>query len=913
MNNFWEDAWRISRTFGDQAEGDGDVDVEPLREISIQRYVFEHKSLSNPNWLSSFRAAGLFSNPPSVQTDGDLRWATGWPIMTYLRKVASTKSVEVAEILTTIFTDNWWVLGDAMGAATELGDAHLAAPVILHILKRMQETTLMWASADQFVSALKVLSATGEIRWVVDGSYRIVDVLFNSPLDRFELDQVLTNIRAGIDRESMSGVADGLEVVLCERALAGKHWRTHVAISDLATERPTNEPSDILVAHWAQLVTESSQGLKNRSPIPRAVKMLTASSVELQRLGVFSLRQTLRSDPVDPGALAIVVALLANNEFVNDADLSIEFLPLLTENWEQLPIEVRAQALESYTDFDPDDSSRQGLRQRYFVRDFLSALRDYLGDVDRYRLQGLEHELGKVPNPRLGTATGVVFMSGPDAMLLDNNEVHNAKGSDLLSLMRYVPGQPNDAWSVSESLARQIKPEVERRPVDFLPLLDEIAETVPYSAVVANVIWGFQGAFGDPEFRNGEYLDLVLRFMVQALDNASRGRYQPSLEFGPSTDLAKVSADFLGTLSSLVVAKGDPSIVAVLITRLLSDTDPEPGYEEMFDRSDPPTLSLGCVRGKALRAALALLSEYWARHETAELRSELERIILLRSRTERSPAVLSVYGFYLAQFISYWPEFLTQNGHQILPIEKDAEPRWSSVFVTHLMFGAVTPEVMPILRNHYELASKRTEDKSDEFLLQHGDNLLVHLIVCAIRDPSWHALLEAVTVTLESDAVRRGVIEFLNGVPAEIVSRNSSVCLTLVKQRVDYHARMGMNIDPQEGRALIKLVLATQLSIDHTASLLKELLRRGSTVDLDDILRYLRTADPEFTQSGLAVLEEALKPERAVFVRGSEQLVECLDSYRTRYSERVWVLLNDLGSVGYFALEDLALSVFETL
>ena len=104
--------------------------------------------------------------------------------MTYLAKVAAQRQPETARILATLRTENWWVLGDALRSAAELSPK-TAAPVIIHILSQMQNTTLTWIQSEVLVNALTTLAMTGgDGAQLVEGTYRVLSILSHSPMER---------------------------------------------------------------------------------------------------------------------------------------------------------------------------------------------------------------------------------------------------------------------------------------------------------------------------------------------------------------------------------------------------------------------------------------------------------------------------------------------------------------------------------------------------------------------------------------------------------------------------------------------------------------------------------------------------------------------------------------------------------
>ncbi len=910
MTEFWPNAWHVHDVLRGQGELD-DETVLGLRDLAVQRYVFIFRQFADARWFDQLRAVGLFSEPPAVRRDGETITADGWPIMAYLTAVAPELPDGVAEVLESLRTDNWWVIANAIETAAHL-PATTAEGAILGVLRQWHSSSLHWTDPDALVAVLERLAEQPEPSGLTEAVFRITSRIWETRGVGYDVNEVLDPVTARLPSEKHGSVADGIELAMQHHALTAAEWsRFGVSLADL--DRDLDDPVSTLLTAWLRIVEAEAKRTGASRALQRCLRLLGAEHRVVTEMGLRALRIALDRSAGDPTARGVLEGLAHRSAVLLDYQLEGEVLPLFAAHWSVLSLATRAAWIDELLRIGSQDE--EAGPDRYAVRDWLGHLRAHLGDRELLLLERLEQELGPARMDFTGPRATGMFVGpvGP----LSSDEISNLSPEDLLGLMRFVPGRGDDMFGPTpEGLGRQVRAEVARRPAEFVPLLDQIAQTVPYASVVHNVMWGLTEAFKSEDTRSPEARSAVIDFMLKAIERADGGLYEAEPHYGAS-QIVKGAADLLEDLASWMADAPEHDAIVRVLERILGDSEPAPEFEDRFgdENMDPPTLSLNTIRGRGVRAALALLSRSWNTDRESSLRERIEQILTTHVRSEPSPAVFSSFGFWLPQLVVYWRSFWAEHEATLLPRDREHSARWEAVFTTYLMFSRPHVRLAAELQEHYRLATERASQPQFPFLQKHGSRLLVHLAAVGLRPEDapkgWNELVRQAVASLQSDQVGRAAAELAHALRDEALDVSTDWLLDFVKVRLI--ARRGQPFDRTEGRALGDLTFASRAPLAQSGGLLLDLAKRVPSLDGDRLLEYLRDVDAPRTRLGAAVLEAAIEAKQYQgFVRSRELMNGLLQEYAAIDPARGWAMVNVLGAEGIFDIEDLARSIYES-
>jgi len=887
MSDFWPTVWRLGRRLGADPPDltTPDDSVEELRDLRVQRYVFVHLQFKDPTWLAVFRRLGVFTLPPPVERVGGTLRAQGWPAMTYLANVALPQSQEVAEILEGKLPPEY------------------ATNALLHALDLWQSTDSPWTDRRSLVAALDCLADSGDLAALAEGVFRIASRIWDVRSVGYEVADALAQTQSQHSPDCYGAIADGIELAISYRILTSDLWEG-ASLDNLA--RQVDDPLSHLVSTWLDAAEAEAKNRGESRALVRALRLLPLDHALARQLGLRALRLALSGVPRDATAKALLIGLSEDRKLLVDYNLAAELLPLFRDYWEELPLQGRASWIEDLLSIATSEHSRT---EAYAARDWLAHLRPHLGDREQLALEQLETELGPA---RMNFSDPHVsgIRIGPEGPV-SAEEISNLAAEDLLALMRYVPHRTSDHFGPSsEGLGRQLRPEIERRPEEFLPLLNDIADSVPYSSIIYNVIWGLDGAYKREENRSPGARAAIIEFLERTLRNADIGQYEDDDRAGPAA-IPKVTADLIENLAPWLVEAPEHKQLTAIIARTLGDQDPTEDFEQQFggENMDPPTLSLNTARGRGVRAALSLLTHFWRDESSSDFRAELERLLFAHSHDERSPSVLSAYGLHLPGIITYWSSFWSDRSSDLLPTGDEREAVWEAVFTTYVIYHGVHLTVAGELVSHYDRAVARVNDARYRFLRKHASQVLVHLITVSMIESDtsreWERMLGRAIATFPADAVATAASELAHALRERRVEISSSWVGDLVSARLS--ARRGEPFDHQEGRALADLIFAANAPVSATGGMVLDLIERAPSLDGDGLLSYLAVADPSRTALGATILEAAVNARLFEgYLSDRSVLQQAVESYAAVDPERSWRMVNALGAEGMYDLDDLA-------
>lgn len=911
MTDFWRLAWSVEGQLNSLAPS-APESREPLAalrdDLVLQQFLFVHRSWARPEWLGAFRASGLFEDPPSVErVDGGLR-TRAWPVMQYLKAIATQSPVEVADVLVNLRSDNWWVISDGLEAAITL-PAEQGVPPILNLLAEWQGAPTTWTHPETISRALtKLAEATLDPAQLGVATARVLDKLWRDTSQWYELEEVLNRL-AEADAPVRYRVADGVELTLLGRRGVRRYKSASFAprLDDLDPD--VSDPVQLLARHWLALTEDEPKVVGPEATYARAARLMAVDDGLIRQMGLRALRVVLDERPHDRLAQQQLEEVATDPEtLTNEAEIA-ELLPLFRAHFDRLSAETQVAVVENAYAL----ATHEEKLSRYYGRDWLSAIEPFIGPRERLALRRVEEEVGPARSTfeRHRAMAEFVPLRGP----LADSDVRALAPGELLAFMRNVPRVGDDVFDSSvEAVAAQVKSEIARRLDDFIPLLPEIAENVSYPAIVHHVVWGLSEAFKNTDYQTQERLDALLSYLHAVTERASSGALEDDGHYGyGSRSVLRSVADIMEDHASWVLTTPDVQTVSAILDGLIASDDPTPQHEDQYGGSnmDPPTLALNTARGRATRALLRLLVDAAAPDSGAErFVPGLAELVRTRAQSETSPSVRSGFGVYLPWLVSRLPDLWAEIETDVLPT--DSENRaWEAVFATYATFNNAHRAVAKSLQPHYELAAGRfTEDYP--FLLAHADRVLTHLIALALPgsdSETWFQQLTSALGASPPSAVERAIRAFAHAArrDPQLVPRDWA--LQLVRGRLA--SISGRNERrPDEATGLLDLVLATGAAPVDAGGEVLGLMHAGATPRDWSVIEYLIDRDTPRTAIGVQILTLAIGDDDfRGFLRDAEGFAELLSDYAVAASEPTWRLVNQLGQMGIFLVEDLARSL----
>lgn len=913
---FWEPAWSIIERLKAGPVGDASdssLVAELVGDLTLQRYAFLARDFDDPRWLGPFRQEGLFNEPPPVEkVEGGAR-AWGWPALTYLRAVGNSDPSTSAEILEGLVSENWWVVSDALSVAVELPTDVVARPV-LSLLRDWERLAVQWTDPDTLIRSLRRIAETNDGgKALTEALVRILGRFTEERANRYDLSELVPQIRAELGDHASGPLADAVEEVLLFRA-AATEW--HPLISGLDDLRVDADGVELLVQEWLESAVSEAKASGGFAVLRRCVRLLRANVALLRQMGLRALSLSLSTEPIEKRALQLLATVAARDDLTREYDELPELLRLFASHFGSLGIEQQAGLIRRI------DRQARGPEpvERIFARDWLGALRPYLGARERHLLVELEPEFGP-PRESFARPRVEAFWVGPRSPLtLD--ELQEMPIEDLRGYVSHVPVQPDNEWphngATPEGFARMLQPLVRNRIDELWPYLVPLAQSAGSSVVLFYLCWGVRDAFGEESRRVPERLPAVQAFITAAVDWARSTEPSASGPRSGDYSVARAIADMLEGLGGWLVDTPDVNALLTTIEWLLTSDDP-PKHEPEVTAMDPPTRAINSVRGEAVLAALRMLSSYWGDNgrDRSALAEGIEKLLVDNVRDERSAAVLSSYGRYLGAIIKYWSSFFDSYHHLLLPTDPAATDRWAAVLGTYITFYNPHRLTAKVLRRHFALAVQRLPELADGYVGKQAERLLMHLIALSLPQANdsgtWLDLLHGALDAAESEATARVVHNLAFAVEREGLEIPAEWTLSFVGRRADSltarRSGRASTVASKDGEAsaLVKLLFANGVSPPACIGHIRHLVQLGARLDLDETVRYLTEHDQGHSQSGAVVLSLAASQDSVEgYWTSVEDCKQLIRSYAPVHADLAWRIVEAMGARGVFAFEDVA-------
>jgi hypothetical protein len=907
---FWPAAWSVRQELSSApSRSSGPELVARLRDDwNLEWYSFQQPDLIRPEWLDVLVNNGLYDSPPQVERgEGTIR-ARGWPALSYLALRAADRNELVGQVLDRIDSDNWWVIADCLDIAARL-DQPTAELQILRFLDQWQKCPASWIRSEALLGALSRLKEgkdpSSSIRVAV---FRIACRVLTDRELEYEYEERISPYLVDVGAHLCPAVLDGIEAALAvARASSDPPW---------ARRRPTlgNDGEELLLRTWVEIVDLE----RVDESLVRSARLLEADALQRRLLGIRALEHVLAEEPKMSGAAELLGECAAGLQEGPIDAANHGAVGLVAQHFGCLDGGMQRGLLASLR----TRGESEELRDRYWTRDLLHALEDNLGPDDRALLAALEEELGQV-------RSGEVWVDGIAGIAqarsaLEPSELLQMTALEIRGAIAHPPvgvgGSFFDDAASLEGFGVAMRTCIQQRFVELLPALDQLASAVGDATVAHALASGAREALREDRTLDGGQAEMM-RFL-----EALRARVESGLDGRPApygvesltralSDLVDTAADWLFSARSEIGGR-----LLAFLGWLLASPDPSENYESQYggENMDPPTLALNSTRGGCLLVVLGLLSRYWGDDGEADddFASGLQKLIVATCASEASPSVRSGFGRYLSQLIVHWPAFFESHMDDLLPVAPDASRNWEAVFATHLRFQRPFRLAARRLEPHFGLAVERVQDSRFPYLTAGSERLLTHLLVLSMPRADdagdWRMQLLRALDNCPEEAVSRALDDLSHAVRVE-----SFDALEVPKSWFEGLVADRMQSGPAAGNrrgeasSLMRLALTVRLPLSQSVGLLLGLLELGASPRGQELVEYLSDQVSDAPQSAAAIFRSAI--DHGLFDRASfypeESMLELIGELATSRPDAAWGLVNQLGSLGVFAVEDIALGL----
>lgn len=906
LQGWWDRAWghrkRLSRT-----PGRGQTLPEPILDWATQAYLFVEKRVGSAEWLPIFEQAGMLSAPPSVIRSAEGIAARSWPMLSYLEGISSERPQDVARVLRELETDNWWAISDAMELASQLpGPDGIRA--LLHLVHQWDKAEIKWRSPESWADTIRRLGESTQGRRVLPAVIALLAAsLLGTPHAGYESATVLPAVLSALPERETGILADGLEIAIgSHAALSASEPRLIGSIWAIMQSDWGDRDSLVrIVRTWLEAAEQEAVHVGNPASAARAARLLTAESSTLKRMGIRALSLSLNVSQERLGA-TMLMHILRADEF-QTYPIGSELGHLVERSYPVLDDEMQAGILGLIR----ERASAVERSHRLSAVRLLEAIQARTGPAERALLLQLRQDLGVGELLSDDQPIAEFEWVGPESPVRAA-DLAEMPLDDVLAWMRHVPtGGVRPHGPSAEGLARELPQLIVRRLHEFAPRLGEIVSSVPYVAVLQATVQGLSSAIEEGQSvlspdDVAEFLrSLLARADSENLEGDPRYGIGPSWVVGSTADLLGDRADFMNG--------AEPGTLRHLLARCLEDPDPSPEGDAPRDETDwdPLTAGLNSVRGKGLRAVLALLATTWSSaNPSPGLRTTMEGLLLDVAQGESSPSVRSWFGAYLPWLCKNWPIETPGPVQALLPAPVDAGTlaSWEAVFGAYLVFRPAFVDIADLLRSEYERAIDLLPDT--RFLRRNEDHLLKHLLALTISDktgPEWLPLCLRALGQSEDDAAGGAIAGIAHAIMRDEVPPVDSLWAIVRTRLGDLGASETRN---RELTALAVLVMALP-SEAQPSTVLLDLLRRGANPDLQDLLQYLTREGIRGSAVGAAALRTAAESGlmKEPWSGPEEAILQAIRLFGESSPAEMRKVCDILGSQGRFFVEQEALEL----
>ena len=747
------------------------ADVKRLRDLLSKsenaQYFFT--SLDNPSWFPYIRETGYFDNPPEPMRteEGNYRIPV-WNATRYLARMARQFPDEVADIATRYKTTNAWVIHDLLVAAKEMP---------LQTLAKMTPAFINWLdvpfgvqSGSLTAELMALLSEGGQ----VDSALQLLEALIEPKIESSKDEQSSQFLRAS-SRFREYELRDVLLIQVPKvverqpvRALAVLEKQLEKAL-DLEVQANHIDNARESSIFWRSAIEDSEQNWQHgdlKNLLTTAVRDILAV---LSRGDLPESREVIERYLAHKYSifrrLAIHMVWTFPDQYSNQLsslfqakknlwDLAIhhEFSLLMKAWFSRLPREIQTQFLKwieegpDLTNFQEGSIGFQGRpateqeleeRKNYWIFERLWFLRDsnlpqdYANKLDR-----LHKKFGEPEHPEFLTYH-TSWQGSPSP--ISENELSGMTVEDLVRKFIEIKVETEHGEPSSEGLARVFQLVVEKNAKEYASHAQAFGDPRLAATYVYHYLIGLHEALKKESIFDWVPVLKLAREVITRADSQWSDR-QDRFETSPAT--------VRGAISDLLTAGCSNSSGAIpkelfpdarhILMQLTHDPDPSADEELKQTDMDAATLSINCVRGKAMHAVFvyARYRMKILRLEKADNKLEPEIVKLFEEKLDKTKdaalSVHAVFGWNLPLLYFFDAKWVTENLGRFFPSDHQMKRYRDVAWDAYITFNNLYSDVFELLFLEYRHAAREVNaTNKDKVGLDDANNHLAEHLMLA--------------------------------------------------------------------------------------------------------------------------------------------------------------------------------------
>lgn len=708
--------------------------VKYLKKGSYSRYFFHE--LENPAWLEPLEQKRIFVRlPEPIRTPEGYIVFQDWPPSQYLVRVAKEKPDNVARIIQKIDAEDPFILKILMEAVLNMAPdqaAKLQPAVIRWLEKKIvglphdaAKFMRYMGENDYWQEALQIMQILTEpvlLNLPKKKRYYIPPEAFPW-YERYAFEKILEEDVVALAKRKP------LEVVILLENQLTKCIELEYGAS--VKYRPEGDRSP----GWRAAIEDHPQDLRHESMKAILLEALRDSLVDLSTdepfVAKLIIERYLRHSLSIFRRLAVHV-IRVNSKYYQDlvkklfserrnlSDLSIhhEFFKFMEDCFSSVSKDIQSRFLQWILE-GPDERElarweTEQDRARYknrWILDRLWMLKSHLRGEYKKRLIALEKELAKPKHPEFAIYITTTPVVGPLSPTKKNKLVKKGPGGIINYLKTWEANRQFGA-PTPEGLGRVLGEVVEEEPTKFAKIADRFLEKGISPTYHYHVLEGLRSAW-----KEGKNFDWTK--VIRLCEGLISRRDAPSqsvrgIEEVDYKGVRRAVADLIGEglRDSDHAISQDVTKVRDILLKLVEDPDPTLEEEqELWKDTDPVTISLNTVRGKAMRA-LIIYALHHARvyFKPEDRQSKLEpetKQVLTRKvdiRKESSVAIHSIFGEFLPNLFYLDKKWVSEHIGDIFPQKPEQEKYWNGAWEAYISYNRLYRDIYEPLRPQYESA-----------------------------------------------------------------------------------------------------------------------------------------------------------------------------------------------------------------
>lgn len=715
-------------------------------------YFFDR--LESPAWLKPLHEAGFFNNPPSIETDVEVKTFRFpvWAQSRYLIKVASHEPEAVLEIAIQLLTNNSnniRIYEDLAEAVLKMPSTFAARWVERAILWLRQQTHLYFHLPVTLGELVAYLAHENQVDVAINLARELLTVLpqpdsssLGRPiirLDKYYYDKIIKEYVAVLIEHQ----PDRVLTLFCDLL------DRYLSLSYPITEEQFCEDYS---SSWLPTLDSNSENIA--SILAGATWDITRQIAERdlnQARNLFQKFQGYRWRTFDRISLHLlrrfpeqvsdlIIDRLTDRDRLEWLGLypdrrgifyySHEHALLLKEQFKNLPVDAQKQIfrwlLEDPTDVMKTEADKREAYVKHWQRDWFSIISDHLPPHLKQLYNQLVQELGSATSlDSIFTNTESTEWSGSNSPKSGAELAEMAEG-DMNELFTFLQewkpsgklreASRNDlAWK----LAKQV---IAPNPQQFVSQIERFKELDPQFMVW--LLRGLKKALDNPPDEQSAFSwEPVFAFCGWMVENLRDICEHPASD--GYSEWSRICDGIAELIDAGLLAKGASNIPLTLRKRvwqllepLTSDPQVTPGFMPDYQGSNMGSYgaSINTVRGKALHAVVRYA--FWIRQDAVgnaeafqnfDDMPEVQQVLEWHINPQRDPssAIRAVYGRWFPHLLHLASEWTLKQIDQIFPEDPALQWLYEAAWEGYISFNKVGTHVFSVLRRKYIHAVKQ--------------------------------------------------------------------------------------------------------------------------------------------------------------------------------------------------------------